>query len=139
MMFATDPVLVLMAAVAHVAIGFIWYGPMFGRVWAKFADYSIESTTRWQQAKKNIGGTYVKIAFAAAVLAYSLAYLLALFSAKGYLGASGVVVGLWIGYLVVTAYADFRTRKKPMALWAIDSFYPLVSMMIMSWILVGSR
>lgn len=117
---------ILASGIASLLIGFIWYGPLFGKPWAAY--------TGWTEEKiKTIPGSKMG-------LTYGLTFLCALITAlvlaglSNALGLSGVVAGLNLGLIagVGLAAMAFATthlfEHKPLGLWLIVSGYQVVYM-----------
>ena len=122
-------VAVIIAAVAGVVIGFIWYLPqVFGRRWAA-------ATGRELPARGDVSRTFY---VAGVVQSLVVAYVLALFiSALG--GASlvdGVVVAAlaWIGFVAVGTLNTVLYEGRSLEYWMINAGYALVSLLVMGGI-----
>lgn len=115
---------VLACGAASLVIGFVWYGPLFGKPWAGF--------TGWTEEKiKTIPGSKMG-------LTYGLTFLCALVTAAALAGLSnalaltGVVAGLTLGLVAGIGFAAmaFATthlfEHKPLGLWLIVSGYQIV-------------
>ena len=116
---------VLASGVLSMIIGFIWYGPLFGKPWSAY--------TGWTDEKVRAASTGGKMA-----MTYGLAFLAALAQAvvltvlARNLGitawSDGLVLGLLTG-VGITALAFATTYlfdRKSVGLWAIVSGYEAV-------------
>ena len=115
---------VLAAGTASLFLGFIWYGPLFGKPWARY--------TGWTEEKvKTVSGRSMGLTYGLAFLA-ALAQALALTVLSRSLGASEALDGLLLGLLAglgFTAMAFATTllfEHKPVGLWLIISGYEVV-------------
>ena len=113
---------VIIAAVAGVVIGFIWYMPaVFGRRWA--AEGGIELPA---------AGSVNPIIYLVSVLqALIQAYVVGLFA-----GGAGIVNGAIIGFVLwlliaAATYSAVLYERRSATYWAINAGYSLVSCLVM--------
>src|SRR5688500_16392657 len=113
---------VIIAAVAGVVIGFIWYLPqVFGRRWAREGGIELPSS----------GDVSPLIYLFSVVQALVQAYVVALFA-----GGHGIVNGAIIGFVLwlliaATTYSSVLYERRSRAYWAINTGYSLVSLLVM--------
>ena len=119
---------ILASGIASLILGFVWYGPLFGKAWAGY--------TGWTEEKiKTIPGsrmarTYILTFFAALVSAFVLSTL------SRALGASGAVDGLILGLVTGIGIAamgfatTFLFEHKPLGLWLIVAGYQVFYLVI---------
>jgi len=130
----------IIAAVAvNMIVGAIWYSPaLFAKEWSKLAGRKMEDM------RKNAGPGYAITALGALIQAYILAHFVA-YTAYFYPSYSNIRVGLttglflWIAFVAVTQGVNTvfaGTRKK---LWAINTGYFLVVLLINGIILASWR
>ncbi len=115
---------VLVSGLISLAIGFVWYGPLFGKAWGRYTGWTEE------KIKTVSGGGMART--------YGLTFLAALVSAAAlmvvsrWLGASGIGDGLILGLVTGIGFTGmaFATthlfEHKPVGLWLIVSGYQLV-------------
>ena len=127
---------VVVAAVAPMVIGAIWYGPLFGKAWMSAHGYTPE---RLEEMKKGMGKAYGLSFVCYLVMATVLAYLLA------WIGAVNVMAGLWMAFLCWLGFAatigltaHLFSDRKPAA-YFLDAAYQLVYMLAMGAILGAWR
>jgi RsiW-degrading membrane proteinase PrsW (M82 family) len=115
---------ILVSGLASLVIGFIWYGPLFGKAWSGYTGWTEEKVKTLPSSR--LASTYVLTFAAALVTAYALAFLVRA------LGISRVTDGLFLGLLTGVGFAAmaFATthlfEHKPVGLWLIVSGYQLV-------------
>ena len=122
---------VLVAALAAMVLGFLWYGPLFGKVWMNLMNFKKEDMKK----TKNMGLRYFGMVVSTLVMAYVLSHFV------DYAGANSVSTGLILGFWIWLGF--FATKSLGMVLWENKSFklyvlitaYDLVSFLIMSVIL----
>lgn len=121
---------VIVAAVAGIIIGFIWYAPpVFGRRWARASGIELPQPGQVQPT------TYL----AAVVTALVTAYVLAVVS-EG-LGAAtladGAVVGaaVWLGFVAPYLASGVFFERRSTEWWAINAGQAVVSLVVMGAII----
>lgn len=116
-----NPLAIIIAAIAGVAIGFIWYMPaVFGKRWA--AEGGIELPT---------GNVNPMIYVSSVLQSLVTAYIVALFA-----GGAGLVNGAVIGFLLyipvgAAIYSAVLYERKSTMYWLINAGYWTVSMVVM--------
>ena len=130
-------VAVLVAAVSSIVLGFIWYGPLFGKKWMELSGMTQE---RIEAAKAGGMGKNYAITFAGAlVMSYVLAHSLVF--ASTYLNVSGVSAGLmagfwsWLGFIAPVTLGTVLWDGKPWVLWILNNAYQLLLLLLMGVIL----
>lgn len=131
---------VIVAALVPMAIGFVWYGPLFNKLWIAEMGWSAEEVAAGMAKMKKDGWkTYSIQAVASLVMAYVLAHSLVF--ASTYLNANGVSAGLmagfwnWLGFIAPVALGAVLWEGKSWKLWCINVGYYLVALLIMGLIL----
>ena len=137
MYIAVNYVAVIVAAIANMVIGFIWYGPIFGKTWVAMMGWTPEQIGECQ--KKGMTKSYVIAIIGSLITALVLAELLVMVGS--YLGLTGVLAGLkaafigWLGFVVPVALSGVAWEGKPWKLWFLNVGYSIVSLMVMGAIL----
>lgn len=128
---------VFVAAVASIVLGFLWYGPLFGKPWMKIMGFT---TADMEKAKKQgMGKTYFLMTAGSLVMAFVLSHVV-VFSAA-YLKSTPLMTGImtgfwmWLGFLATTQIDEQLWGNKPWKLYAINTGYRLVSLVAMGVIL----
>ncbi len=125
---------VLVAAITSMIVGYLWYGPLFGRQWRHLMGMTKEA-----MSQKSMTQTYTIMFISVLVMAGVLAHNLVFGSA--FLNLSGVTAGIqvgfwnWLGFVVPVSLGTVLWDKKPWKLWFIDAGYYLVVMVKMGIIL----
>lgn len=128
---------VVAAAAASILLGFLWYGPLFGKPWMKLMGFTQEHMTK--QKEKGMAGTFVLMIIGSLVMAYVLAF--SLMFASTYMKVSGVQAGLmagfwnWLGFIAPVLMGAQLWEGKPWKLFYIGASYYLVSLCVMGVIL----
>ncbi len=126
---------VLVAAAASYALGWMWHGPLFGKKWMELEGMNQEEmlkSPRMKYMKLIMAGGFVNTL----ILAWGLAYVL---SASGVLFntpiAIGLVVVIWLAFLVTNLAGGWLWEGKSTKAFAFSVVYPLVSIVLMTLIL----
>ena len=139
-MFDINTGAVLMAVVAHMFIGFVWYSPVFfGKAWISLMGFNVdtpEGKVAWEERQKSMSKTWILTVLGAFIMAYALAYFMGMFFVETVMDALQVGFIAWLGFIATTSFINTLFTGKSKKLWAIDTCYPLVSMLIMSVIFV---
>jgi hypothetical protein len=115
---------VLVGVVLSNALGFVWYGPLFGKPWMK----AIGKTPDQLQARPT---NYV------VTVVGSLISMVVLAMAVGAFGSAGVVAGgvlgavLYVGLQGIASYTHSMFEGRSTTLWWINALYNLVLFIVM--------
>jgi hypothetical protein len=114
---------VLVAAVVAFILGFLFHGPVLGKVWMKLANVHMTGNEKF------------------ADMVYVLAAMYLFASNSPYLSGpgawTGVVVALWVwvGFLVTSSSIDVIWMNKSYSLWLFEGACSLVVMVAMGAII----
>ncbi len=127
---------VLGAVVWNMVIGFLWYGPVFGKVWKSALGLTDEAmkSMKMSPAAATIGGV---------ITAFLMSYVLAhatVFAGTFMLmggGKSGLMSGFWnwLGFAVPLSAGAVLWEGKPWKLFFINAGYWLVALLGMGAII----
>jgi len=137
MAIAINWLAVLVCVVFAMALGALWYGPLFGKQWMQMMGFTMESMDAAK--KKGMAKSYIFMAIGALVMVFVLDHNLTFGSA--YLHITGVSAGLqagfwnWLGFVAPTTVGMVLWEGKPWKLWCIVAGYYLVSLLVMGVIL----
>jgi hypothetical protein len=121
---------VFVAAVASMAIGYVWYGPLMGKQWMAAAGVNPNAGDRSDMPKTYLV-TYLLSVLAALVLAKFVNWA----AAAG--AMDGAVVGLYVavGFTFTTVAMNNMYEMRSMNLTWINTGFALVSFAVMGAIL----
>ncbi|HJP87099.1 MAG TPA: DUF1761 domain-containing protein [Gemmatimonadaceae bacterium] len=133
---------VLVSAIIMFALGGLWYSPaLFAKRWIALQNKT-EEQMRAEAASANMAVLYF-IAFICAFLqAWVMAMVIGHMSQMEDMGVAHAAIFsalLWLGFAGATSYATSIFSGQPKTLWAINSFYNLVSFLIAGIILAVWR
>lgn len=131
---------ILAGIVANVVVGFLWYGPIFGKAWAREVglpeDFKPSSAQMAKSMALMILGSFL-IVFC---LAHNLEAWRFLMGQKMPDQASPLALALnsagwtWLGFFVPLAFNAVAWEGKSWKLFGINTSYYLVSLLIMSFL-----
>lgn len=125
---------ILLCGVVAMLLGYLWYGPLFGKDWMKMVGMSKDKMDK-DSMFKNYGLMFLS----SLVMAYALAHFV-WYAAPGsvtlLVGVKTAVWG-WLGFIATYAGSKFlfSAQKQPVKLLMIDTGYYLVTLVIMGAIL----
>jgi hypothetical protein len=130
---------VLVAAVVHMAIGFVWYSDaLFGKQYRKEMGVNESSMKPGSDFMvKMIGLGTLSSIFMAYVLSHNVVF------SGAYLGATGIWLGLmtgfwnWFGYQVIIFINGYLYERKSVKLTVINASYMLIGLLVMGAIIAG--
>lgn len=127
---------VLAAAVASMAIGFLWYSPLlFAKPWMVAMGYDPEDKARIAAMQKSAGPKYL-VSFLASLLgAFVLGKIV--FHMVVWTSYQGMKVGfvIWLGFVMTVQLTDKLFADRPWNLFLINTGYQLASCLAMGAIL----
>ena len=123
---------VLLCGIVSMVIGYLWYGPLFGKAWMKLVGFTSEKMAK---AKKNMAQTYVLMFISSLIMAYVLAHFI-WYAAPG---SNTLFISIktalwaWVGFIatVSTSKYLFSPDRKSLKLLFIETGFYLVSLVVM--------
>jgi hypothetical protein len=121
---------VMVAAVAGLIVGFIWYAPqVFGRRWARASGIELPQPGEVQPM------TYIGGVVTAAVTAYVLAVLIGGLGAATLVDGVIVAVVVWLGFVATWLASGVFFERRSTEWWVINAGQAIVSLAIMGAII----
>ena len=130
---------VLVAAVVAFILGFLFHGPLLGKIWMRLANITPTGNEKLGDMVPQMLWNLLSNFITAYVL--SVIYLFA--SSSPFLNGSGVgtgvVVALWVwfGFLVTSSSIEVIWMGRKAKLWLFESACSLVTMVAMGAIIAG--
>ena len=124
---------VLVAAIAGMIVGFIWYGPLFGKMWMRMMGFDKKKMN--EAKKKGMGKTYFLAFLTSLIMSYVLAHFVAYVQASTIADAAVLGFWLWIGFFATTQLGMVMWEGKPVKLYILNTLHYLVTLVVMSGIL----
>lgn len=127
-------VAILASAVAYMAIGALWYGPVFAKPWMKLVGVTKKDIERSMKGS-GMAKAYITAFITALVTAYVTNVLVVMLNVTDV--GSGISLGvmLWLGYVAATYATQVLFEFKPFKLYLINVGYYLVTLVITAVIL----
>jgi hypothetical protein len=131
---------IVVAAISTLVVGGLWYSPLlFAVPWSKGVGLDMNDPALMAEMKKTMWMHYASAVVAAAVTAavlFKLRNVLQLTSA-----VQGMELGLfcWAGFVAPVKFVDAMFGKRGQKILLIESFYHLVTFIVMGAIIGGWR
>ncbi len=130
---------ILISAAVCFIIGFLFHGPLFGKVWMKLANITPTGNEKFSDMWKQMLWNYIGCAVTAAILSMMI-WIASYSTIMGIMTwYKGAIIGawLWLGFVAVWTSMDVIWMKKSFKLWLFDSVSFLVSIAVMGAILAA--
>jgi len=126
---------VLVCGIVALAIGALWYGPIFGKLWMKGYGFTEDDLRKDFNSAKTYGLAVVAHIIAAYVLAYLIGYL----NAYSVSGAFHTAFWSWLGFVMMPMFINALFSRKNLATVFIETgyflvFFILASLIIALWV-----
>ena len=117
---------VLLAALAALVLGWLWYSPLlFGRPWKRLAGIT--------DAKGAVLAYFLNF-LSLLLMSYVLGSILKALGAGTVLAGLRVGFWLWAGFAATITLGSLLWERRPLALYLLNNAYYLLSMLLMSLI-----
>jgi hypothetical protein len=133
MEFEINYLAILASGIIMMVLGYLWYGPLFGKPWMKLAGIT---KSDMEKSKKN-GAVkeYILMAISALVLAYVFDHILIAFGSNTLVMALQGAIWTWLGFIATTMLGGVLWLKRSLNLYFIDAGYYLVGMILIGIVL----
>lgn len=133
---------VLLSTLASVILGFLWFGPLFGKQWMRLAGIQMPGEIT-KAMKKSMMRSYALMAITsfimAAVLAHILFYITEFTDVFGVDTAITTALWAWLGFVVPATIGSVLWEDRPWKYWFITAGYWLVALVVAAAILAVWR
>lgn len=126
---------ILVAALAAFFVGFMWHGPVFGKVWMKLMKITQADMKKGQKEMGKKMPLYMAVSYLQQLVT---SFLMALFSLM--LGASDVFSSvllaflIWIGFIATTLLNGVLWEKRSVPLYLFNIAYQFVNLVVIALI-----
>ncbi|MEK7569589.1 MAG: DUF1761 domain-containing protein [Patescibacteria group bacterium] len=124
---------VLVAAIVNFVVGWLWYGPLFGKMWKGLMGMTDESMKA--MAMKPMTAMFWGFV-SSLVLAYVLVHFVVMAGAVGIAGAFSLAFWLWLGFMATQSIGVYLWEGKPFKLFVLCAGYQLVATFLAALVLV---
>ena len=122
---------VLVAAIASMALGMLWYGPLFGKLWMKLSGITPQSMKKMKLTPK----AAMTMGFIGTlVTAYVLSHFVDLLGVTTWSGAAQFAFWAWLGLVAPVQLGAYLWEGKPFKLFVLNTAYNLVVLIVMTGI-----
>lgn len=124
---------VLVSAIVAMGVGFLWYGPFFGKEWMRVSKVGKKDI---EAAKKNgMTGTYLVSFLSVLVMSFFTAVLVDVMSARTIV--SGALAGamIWLGFVATTHLPHYLFEGRSIGLYYIAVSHHLAELVIIGALL----
>jgi hypothetical protein len=126
---AVNYIAVLAAAVASMVLGFLWYGPLFGKMWMKLMG--VKEMGDKSQMPKN----YAIVFVGSLVTAYVVSVFLVLTNMTTLTGALTLAFWAWLGFQAPLLVGSVLWEGKSWNLYCLNAVYWLVNLLVIASVL----
>lgn len=128
---------ILVAAVASMILGFLWYSPLlFAKAWAREMGYDLNDKAKMDEMRKSAGPAYAGSLAASLLSSFTLALILHGMRAESLHFGMMASFHIWLGFVATVQFTGALFAKQSMKLFAINTGYQLVCYLVMGAILV---
>ncbi|OGG75147.1 hypothetical protein A3H74_04095 [Candidatus Kaiserbacteria bacterium RIFCSPLOWO2_02_FULL_51_13] len=125
---------ILIASIANMIIGFVWYSPhVFGSVWTRLSGVTPEMV---ESGKRRMPAVLLVALLAGMLTAYVINYFGAAWFVIDVVGAVELAFWIWVGFVAPVMLGHVLWEQKPFTLYLINTLYWLVAMIVMAIVLV---
>jgi len=122
---------VILSAAAAMILGSVWYSPiLFGKAWMNLIN-----KTKDELRETNTPKTYLVTFISELIIAFVLYHIMIFSKAASF--TDGLLTGfwLWLGFVATTSIINFMFEGRKLKQYFIDTFYHLVSLLLMGGII----
>lgn len=123
-------VAVIAAAIASMALGALWYGPLFGKTWMKLSGVSMGNASKNEMPK-----LYAIQFVGSLVLAYVLSVFLGLTNTVDLMGAVTVAFWAWLGFQATLKLGMVLWEGKSWNLYFLHAAHDLINLSLIATVL----
>ncbi|MEK7600753.1 MAG: DUF1761 domain-containing protein [Patescibacteria group bacterium] len=123
---------VIGAALAYMALGALWYGPLFGKKWQALAGISTGDMSRMPLTPGQAMGIGL---VSALITAYVLGAFMQVWGAFSSADIIRLVFWIWVGFVATVHLGAFLWEGKPLKLFVLNASYSFFAIWLMACIL----
>jgi len=129
---------VLVAVIANFVLGFIWYTPLFGKVWAKEMGHAPNEKPDKSAMFKGMAFMIIGNFLLAYVLSHNIAAWLFVPGIKemgAFTNAFNTAIFTWLGFYLPGQLGATVWEKNSWKLFAINTGYHLASLLVVAFVI----
>lgn len=128
---------VIIAAVATIILGTLWYGPIFGKYWIKLMGFTSKQIEEGK--KKGMTGHYIAALLGSFVMVFALSMLMQALSVTTIGAAWALSIIIWIGFYLTLTLGGVLWEGKSLQLYVFNNLYNLVQLLVVSAIIIAMQ
>jgi len=133
-MFEVNYLSILVASVAAMAVGALWYSPvLFGNMWIKLMGFTPEQLE--EMKGKGMAKSYLVMFVSLFVMGFVLNHVLLAFEAETFLQGLEGGFWMWLGFVATLSLGSILWEGKSLKLYVINVLHSLVAIALMGGIL----
>jgi len=137
-MLPINLVAVIIAAAAAFILGFLFHGPILGKLWMKLANIHPTGNEKFADMIPKMGWNLL----VQLITAFVLAVIYLFTSSSPYIGkgvGGGVVLGIWVwfGFLATSSSIEVIWMGRSFKLWLYEAVCSLIVMAVMGAIIAA--
>lgn len=132
-MYNVNYLAILASGIVMMVLGYLWYGPFFGKPWMKMVGMTEKEMKGMNPS--DMARSYGLMFVSALILSFVYAHVLIAFQSNSIIMALQGAVWTWLGFIATTMFSGVLWMKKPIKLFAIDSGYYLVGLVLIGVLL----
>ena len=125
---------ILVVSIVSIVIGWLWYGPIFGKIWVKEAGFTDEMLA--QGKTKGMAKSYILTFIFCLISAYVLSYFMIVQSVATISSAMSLAFLVWLGFQLPIHLGTVLWDMKSLKLFMLTSVHSLVTLLASGIILV---
>jgi hypothetical protein len=137
--FKINFIAIIIAVVANFVLGFIWFTPLFGKIWGREMGYDMSQRPKASEMMKGLIFTLIGCFLLVFVFAHNLAAWSFVPEMKNTSPISNVVMAsvfTWLGFFFPVDLGSVAWERKSWTLFFINTGYHLASLFVVAIILV---
>jgi hypothetical protein len=137
-MISINFIAVIVAAAANFILGFLFHGPLFGKLWMKLANVQPTGNEKFSDMVPQMVKNFIVNVICAYVLAMFIYVTASYYNNVGnVVGGMGIALWAWLGFIVTSSSIDVIWMGKSKKLWLFEAVASLVSFLAMGAILAA--
>ncbi len=123
---------VLVAGIVNMAVGFVWYGPLFGKTWKSLMGFTDESmkSMKMTSTQAMVGGFITAL-----IMAYVLAHFMGLLGIADLGAAMQLACWIWLGFMATVMVGSYLWEGKPFKLFVLNAVEGFVAIHLMALVI----
>ena len=132
---AVNYLAIIVAVVASHVLGFLWYGPLFGKQWRALMKFTEKDMKKAKE--KGMTKSIVLMTICSILTAYIMSLFIKMFNYSDISGAIRFAFLIWLGFVATVVLNSVTWEGKSWNLYFINASYCLVNLAVVASILVS--